>query len=72
MRKFKILIRPHYGKIGTLVGEVDYLGWHGGWHTLTIENHGKFVFAGDEVEEIFEKEKNSHAREENYPTTPEN
>jgi hypothetical protein len=73
MRKFKILRQGYYGRIGTLINEVDCGGCpRDRWHTLMIENYGKVLCTGDEIEEMLEEENVKPAREKNYPIVPEN
>jgi len=51
-RFFKILIGPHTGKIGRLVGDVDYAGCPSGWHTLVLSLGEQVMYAGEEIREL--------------------
>lgn len=37
------------GKIGILIGTVDYRGCHSGWHTLQFDDGSTAMFTSDEV-----------------------
>ena len=53
MRTFKVLIQSRYnGMIGTLIGDIDYLGCVSGWHPLEFENGTRGLFAGNEIMEV--------------------
>ena len=45
------------GKIGILIGTVDYRGYHSGWHTLQFDDGSTALFTGDEVIEMTDKTK---------------
>ena len=55
-RRFKVILRgvKYTGKVGVLIGEVDYAGCRNGWHTLYFNDNPKdrAMFAGEEVSEI--------------------
>jgi len=51
-RFFKILIGPHAGKIGRLIGKIDYVGCPQGWHTLMLGLGTQCMYAGDEIREM--------------------
>ena len=38
--------------IGTLIGDIDYLGCASGWHLLEFENGTRGLFAGNEIMEV--------------------
>lgn len=55
-RYFKVNIRSKFqDKIGSLVGEIDYLGCYSGWHTLEFENKELGLFTGNEIREVTDR-----------------
>lgn len=49
--KFEILIGPHKGQVGVLVGEPDFSGCKTGWHTLSV-NGTLLLYTGEELKKV--------------------
>jgi len=48
-KQYQIRDGIHQGRIGTLVGEVNYEGCKNGWYTLLMDDGSELMFAGEEL-----------------------
>jgi hypothetical protein len=50
--RVKQVSSPLFGRVGKLIGKIDYDGCRNGWHTLKIDNYTEILCAGEEIEEV--------------------
>lgn len=57
-RYFKVMMRnyPRYGQIGKLVPPINYFGCVNGWHTLVFPDGNSGLYAGEEIQEVKDRE----------------